>query len=88
MGTLTFGADSVAYDAPSRAPKRVSDRVDGTEMVVRRLFNDVQPRWEEQGQRRLPLATTKMGALRWPKMLVRSPFLCSRTNVAGRFLTR
>ncbi|ABP00623.1 predicted protein [Ostreococcus lucimarinus CCE9901] len=33
MGTLTFGPDSVAYDAPSRAPKRVSDRVDGTERL-------------------------------------------------------
>ena len=33
MGTLTFGADSVAYDAPSRASKRVSDRVDGTERL-------------------------------------------------------
>jgi len=33
MGTLTFGADSVAYDAPSRAPKRVSDHVAGTEGV-------------------------------------------------------
>jgi len=28
-----LGLDSVAHVAPSRAPKRVSDRVDGTEMV-------------------------------------------------------
>ena len=60
MGTLTFGPDSVAYDAPSRArsaPPTVSTARKG----CRRLLSDLQPRWEEQGQRRLPLATTKMG---------------------------
>ena len=33
MGTLTFGADSVAFDASSCASGCVSDHVDGTEAV-------------------------------------------------------
>ena len=43
----------------------------------------------EKGQINLAKATAHLlAATPRPKMLVRSPFLCSRTNVAGRFLAR